>query len=108
MENMLLSAPMLNLDLKELERLPDHLIQKVTTTLRPYFITKKITHLTLNTIKKYYINTILALYKYRYYDVITKQYIQINWNDFIEELISFTVNLSIDAYKKELDAIKKY
>lgn len=108
MENMLLSAPMLNLDLKELERLPDHLIQKVTTTLRPYFITKKITHLTLNTIKKYYINTILALYKYRYYDVITKQYIQINWNDFIEELISFTVNLSIDAYKKEIDAIKKY
>jgi len=107
MEAMLLTAPSINLDLKDLERLPDQLIQKVTTTLKPYLVTKKITHLTLNTIKKYYINTILALYKYRYYDVITKQYITIDWNKFIEEIISFTINLSIGSYQKEIGAIKK-
>ena len=75
--------------------------------MKPYLVTKKITHLTLNTIKKYYINTILALYKYRYYDVITKQYITIDWNKFIEEIISFTINLSIGSYQKEIGAIKK-
>lgn len=107
MENMLVTVPMINLDLKELEKLPEHLINKITVTLKPYLVTKKITHLTLNTIKKYYVTTVLSLYKYRYYDVITKQYVVIDWNKFIEEIISFTINLSIGTYQKEIMEIKK-
>lgn len=106
METMLITAPMINLDLKNLERLPINLQNKITTTLRPYFVTKKITHLTLNTIKKYYVNTVLALYKNKYFNVITQQYEKINWDKFIEELISFTINLAINAYSKEIEEVK--
>jgi len=107
MEIMLITAPMINLDLKNLERLPINLQNKITTTLRPYFITKKITHLTLNTIKKYYTNTVLALYKNKYFNVLTQEYEKIDWNKFIEELISFTVNLAIHTYQKEIEEIKE-
>jgi len=107
MEKLLLSAPMPNYELKKIDKLPDNLIAKIASTLKPYFITKKITHLTLNTIKKYYITTILNLYKYRYLDVITEQYHKIDWSIFIEELISFSINLTIGTYNSEIEKIKK-
>jgi hypothetical protein len=107
MEKLLLSAPMPNYDMKKIDKLPDNLIAKIASTLKPYFITKKITHLTLNTIKKYYITTILNLYKYRYLDVITEQYHKIDWSIFIEELISFSINLTIGTYNSEIEKIKK-
>lgn len=107
LEKMLITAPMPNIELKMIEKLPDNMQTKISSTLRPYFISKKIRHLSLNTIKKYYLNTFLNLYKNKYFDVIENKYIQIDWMQTIEELIQFSLNLTTGVYNTEIENIKK-
>lgn len=107
METILLTAPMPNMETKTIVRLPENLNTKITNTLRPYFLNKKINHLSLNTIKKYYINTIFNLYKNKYFDTIQNKYVTINWLELIEELIYFTVTLTTGGYNMEIEKIKK-
>lgn len=105
--DLLLAIPMPIVERRELESLPEDMIRNLGDLISSHSITRRVPFLTHNTIKKFFVSTVLTFYKHQFLDVFTGEPIDINWDKLMKQLVYYVYQITSKNYEREMEEVRR-